>query len=290
VLSQFRDDEEWRKNITGELLAGSTFIVIDNVTWELRSGALERVLTAEVWRDRRLGATEQVEAPNRATWVANGNNLSVGGDLPRRCYWIRLDAQMSRPWERTGFRHTHLRAWVRAHRGELVAALLTLARAWYAAGQPAPQKAPTMGSYEDWVNIVGGILAHAGVRGFLGNQDALYNWVAREDDEWWRFLLAWESTFGDQKVTVAKITEHLSKSVEGTNLRLSLPGKLVDAWSKASQSGQYSGFARRLGWQLRKMLDVRVGDRNLHIELGGKEKHTQRPQYIVASDPIEAVV
>jgi len=43
-----------------------------------------------------LGRTEMAkDLPQRATWMATGNNLHVGGDLARRCYWIRLDAGMA---------------------------------------------------------------------------------------------------------------------------------------------------------------------------------------------------
>jgi hypothetical protein len=56
-------------------------------------------------------------------WVGTGNNVRVGADLRRRCYWIRLDAEVARPWERSGFRHPNLRQWTRERRGQLVDAL-----------------------------------------------------------------------------------------------------------------------------------------------------------------------
>src|SRR5207245_1206363 len=94
-------------------------------------------LTARVWKDRILGQSATVAVAQRATWAANGNNLRLGGDLPRRCYWIRLDAKTSRPWKRTGFTHPELIQWVSENRERLLAALLTIAVSWFAAGKPA---------------------------------------------------------------------------------------------------------------------------------------------------------
>ena len=123
------DDEEWRKKITSALLAGTTFLWFDNVESKLSSASLAAALTAPEWKDRILGKSEMTRSlPNRATWVSTGNNIQVGGDLGRRCYRIRLDAGVARPWQRNGFKHPHLLRHVLGHRGELLAAILTLAR------------------------------------------------------------------------------------------------------------------------------------------------------------------
>ncbi len=66
-----------------------------------------------------------------------------------------------------GFRHPDLNTWVRANRARLVAACLTLCQAWIAAGRPRGQR--SIGSYENWAGVIGGILETAGIDGFLGN-------------------------------------------------------------------------------------------------------------------------
>ncbi|MBM3500891.1 MAG: hypothetical protein FJX74_19705, partial [Armatimonadetes bacterium] len=152
-----RDDDEWRKRITAALASGASVILIDNLSLPLQAPSLASALTAEVWQDRVLGKSETVVPPQRATWIVTGNNITLRGDLPRRCYWIRLDAAVPRPWQREGFRHPDLLRWVLQSRGRLVSALLTLARAWFAAGQPRSDM-PQMGSYEEWAGMVGGIL------------------------------------------------------------------------------------------------------------------------------------
>lgn len=185
-------DEEWRKQITAQLLRGSSMIVVDNVQEPLQSAALEQALTTAIWQDRVLGKSKQVSIPQRATWVATGNNISPGGDMIRRVYSIRMDAEMERPWTGRNFAIPNLQEWAREHRGELVGNLLILAQAWFAAGQPDPSVEP-LGSFEQWTRVVGGILEHAGVQGFLYNLEDLYETADSEAAEWARFLEAIES-------------------------------------------------------------------------------------------------
>jgi hypothetical protein len=61
----------------------------------------------------------------------------------------------------------------------IIAALLTLARSWFAAGRPKA-KSPVLGCYEGWSTILGGVLEHAGVAGFLGNLGSLYQFADEE--------------------------------------------------------------------------------------------------------------
>jgi hypothetical protein len=131
-----RDPDETRKYITSVLVAGAAMVVLDNIIGYLDSAPLARVLTAEIWEDRLLGYSRQVRPLNRAAWVATGNNMTLGRDLARRALWIRLEPEQERPELRSGFRHPDLLRWVREERGALVAACLTLARAWVINGRP----------------------------------------------------------------------------------------------------------------------------------------------------------
>jgi hypothetical protein len=202
MLGAPRDDEEWRKQITSKLSAGGTMIVVDNVENALYAPSLARALTSRTWTDRVLGRSEMVTVSQRATWIATGNNISLRGDLPRRCYWIRLDAKDSRPWKREKFKHPDLTSWVERGRGELVGAVLTIARGWYAAGKPKAEGIPRLGSFESWAEIVGGVLAFAGIEGFLGNLEELYSKADEGNAEWEAFLKEWWRQVGEDKITV----------------------------------------------------------------------------------------
>ena len=128
-------------------------MLIDNVSGAFGSATLDRVLTAETWRDRLLGSNNQVQVPLKVTWYATGNNVVLKGDTPRRCLHIRLESRRERPERRTNFRHPRLLSWIRRRRGRLLPAALTLLRAYAAAGRPA-QHLPGWGSYEGWSDVV----------------------------------------------------------------------------------------------------------------------------------------
>lgn len=183
------DEDEARKMLTAAFAGGTTLMPLDNVEGALRSPKLASALTAKDWQDRMLGQTTQLKLPVRCSWIVNGNGVTLKGDLPRRAFWIRMEAATNRPWTRKGFRHPNLIEHVRNHRGDILAAILTMARAWYAAGKPAPKVNP-IGSFEEWTRMVAGILETAGVADFLGNADELYETNNHDEEEWVAFLTA----------------------------------------------------------------------------------------------------
>src|SRR5262249_10179103 len=122
---------------------------------------------------RRLGYNDQVlRVPVRMIWIASGNNPRTSEEISRRCVPIGLDAQMERPWQRTGFRIPDLKQWTRENRGRLIAAACTLVQAWVVAGRPKGTR--ILGSFEKWSETLGGILDVAGVPGFLENLEGFY--------------------------------------------------------------------------------------------------------------------
>src|SRR5262249_41165214 len=168
------------------------------------------------------------------------------GDLARRAYWIRLDARVARPWQRTAFRHPRLRRYVREHRTEILTALLTMARYWFASGRPTAT-VPMVGGFEPWAMTVGGILVAAGLKGFLENLDDLYQTVDDDEPEWIRFLTAWFADYKDQAQTVSALVEDLQRPE--SRLAAALPGDLDEA---RKADGKKGSFAKKLGKALGK--------------------------------------
>lgn len=195
TIPQRQSDDEWRKAITAKLLEMPTHILFDNLTGTLKSPALEAALTSEVWADRFLGESRMVRMKIRTIWLATGNNLQIAGDLYRRTVWIRIDAKMEHPEDRnpTAFRHHPILPWVKANRGKLIWAALTIIQAWINRGRQFGTE--TMGSYESWAATLGGILKMIGVTGFLTN---LPRSRANADDELTQlanFVDAWKEKF-----------------------------------------------------------------------------------------------
>jgi len=79
------------------------------------------------------------------------------------------------------FRHPDLRSWVRSNWSELVRAVLILAKAWIVAGRPGAGGASPSRSFESWSKVIGGILHHAGIPGFLGNLEESYEESTQEE-------------------------------------------------------------------------------------------------------------
>jgi hypothetical protein len=158
---QVTEDEEERKRLLTVALAGYPVIHIDNVTRPLGSPALDLALTAPSFSDRILGKNDSREAPLSMVWLASGNNMQFKGDMARRIVPIDLDPKMERPEERTGFHHNPLTPWVQQERPHLTVAALTIVKAYFEAQCP-PQDVTSLGSFEQWSDLVRQALIWAG--------------------------------------------------------------------------------------------------------------------------------
>jgi hypothetical protein len=203
VMTEGRDDDEWRKRLTAKLRQMPTLVLIDNLRHTLDSGALAAVLTAPFWEDRILGISEMARLPIRCLWIATGNNPECSNEMARRLVRIRMDAGVDQPWRGRTFRHPDLMGWVRANRGRLVAACLTLCRAWIAAGRPRGVR--SIGGFEAWAQVMGGVLDVAGVAGFLGNLDEMLAAADAEGAMWHGFVAAWWGRFGSAEVGIVDL-------------------------------------------------------------------------------------
>ena len=144
-------DDEVRKRLFSVLRDGRRVLLWDNVREPLGSASLDAFLTAPNFTDRVLGASQTASLPNRALFLATGNNLRLVGDTCRRLLLARLDARVEKPYSRE-FSFCPLQQ-VLDQRLALVVAALTLMRAWIAAGRPRHGQGNT-GSFEDWDSLV----------------------------------------------------------------------------------------------------------------------------------------
>lgn len=210
-MNWVEEAEELRKQITSAFRTGAEFFVFDEAH-TLEGAALAQALTAETWQDRILGVSTMANFPNRVTWLSLGNNVQVKGDITRRVYRIALRPRYANPQDRqaSSFRHPgqsglDLGSWTRKHRRELMVAILTLVRAWFAAGSPYPSRGVSFGSFEAWEKTVGGIVESAGLTDFLGN---LTVWRSESDfdSQYWIGHLAWlREQFADRPFRTAEV-------------------------------------------------------------------------------------
>lgn len=206
------DEEEWGKKAVSELRDGVPFVFLDNITGVLASPTLDLLLTSSEYKGRLLGTNDPITLPVRCVWVGTANNVEVGGDTDRRIVWIRMDSKQEQPEDREGFKVPDLPAYVREERPALVAAAVTLLRAWIAKGRPVWSGRP-VGSYEQWSRIMGGILETVGVPGFLLNRQEMNQRLNPERERWADLFTAWHGAHGENAVGVAEVAD-LAQSLE----------------------------------------------------------------------------
>jgi putative DNA primase/helicase len=199
VFAQGSTLEEFEKRLSVQLMMGRQIIAIDNITQELDGDLLNQSLTQDRVDLRILGESRAVTAQCPAVTAATGNNLRLVGDLTRRSLVARLDPKTDRPELRQFDYHPLTDA--RENRGELVAAALTILRAYCVAGMPGqPAK---LQNFEDWSNLVRGALIWVGLGDPAATQERL-----RENDpklaKLIRMATVWNKAFGEDRTTVAE--------------------------------------------------------------------------------------
>jgi hypothetical protein len=183
------NQEELRKYLTTLLMRGRPLINLDNITY-LHSKDLLSVLSGDVREDRKLGGNELLTIPNRAVFVGSGNNVTYNEEHAGRLFVSRLDAGVENPRLRDKtFKHPDLYEWTKDHRPALVAALLTIIQFWLVERPPYTGK--RLAGFEAWSNVVGGILQHAKVKGFLENRDQVMRHAQQSQEEDIEFAAAW---------------------------------------------------------------------------------------------------
>jgi hypothetical protein len=137
------------------------------------------------------------------TWLATGNNISVKGDLTRRVLTCDIDSGVERPEERVFDRD--LLPWVAAHRHALVAAGLTVLRAFLLAKCPNPKSGlKPFGGFEEWSRIVRGALVWLGEADPCQTRDrAIDDDPEREDLS--RLLNSLVAVFGSERFLAKEI-------------------------------------------------------------------------------------
>lgn len=254
VMNQSSSEEEDKKRLLSVLMQGDPVLVIDNITRPVTGEALCSVLTQETWQERRLGANTNQIVNTNALFIANGNNLEFREDMSTRAILCVMDARMERPETRPF--DVDLRVEVPRRQGELVAAALTVLRAFVVAGRPGLDKLETFGRFEEWSDLVRGALVWAGeadpcdTRRLVAVGDS-----ARE--ELVVLVDAWEAAVGiGKEVTAQNLIDTAGHPMDGAGgdetLRAALEGICPNRLT-----------AKALGTRLRPFLGKVV--RGLHI-------------------------
>lgn len=246
-------EEETEKRLGACLLAGQALISIDNLSGELKGDFLCQAVEQRRPQVRVLGKSERVTIENRTTIFATGNNPTVHGDMVRRTLVCSLDPKVERPELREFHRNPLHR--ITRNRGEYVAAILTIVRAYLAAGEPC--KTQPLNSFEQWSRLIREPLM------WLGCDDPIKTIEeSREEDpvlnSLRQFLGAWRDTIGtnmqpmtSSEIISAAYTSDDFESIDMTPLQLAITtvvgghgdvSKRLGQWLKASKDRIVNGL------------------------------------------------
>jgi len=287
-------DEEWKKVITSVLRSGNLLSIIDNIEDKVSLPSLASLVTCGLYSDRILATNMMFTSPHRNVWILNGNNVQIGGDLGRRSYMSRMDANLKQPWLRNGFTHDQI-PWVTENRGRILSAVYTIVRSWVRSGSiPASDAIPPMGSFEQWRSIIGGIMQHIACPQFNSNSEEMMETTDADTPQWDLFIntlfykmVMWDKqgkSWKTKKVNESEINkvEFTSNDIisildEERNLNnvwgdLSLVDSLPDTIADAFANGK--NINRVLGNQLRSQLG-RIFSNRLKLERTQNMSHNK---------------
>jgi len=260
VITAGKTPEETEKRLGALLREGVPIVSIDNVNGELGGDMLCQVTERPLVRVRILGRSEVPEFECKASVFATGNNLTLVGDMTRRAVMCSLDAGVEQP-ELRHFSFDPL-ARVLENRGAYVAAVITIARAYHAAGKP--QVCGPIGSYAEWSATIRAPLI------WLGQADPVRSMeTAREEDP---ELGAIREVFSHWRQHLSLATPHTTNQLIQFACATSSGSydfkhpEFRDALLRIAGEG-YSVSSRRLGKWLSKISGRIVGGLRLSVKV-----------------------
>lgn len=102
----------------------------------LKSETLDGAMTAMNITRRGHYSHQNMDMPFKPLVLITGNGFSVGGDMGPRSMYIRVETKLEHPEERDDLEIKNLIEHLKEHRTEIIKDLITMWRAWIAAGEP----------------------------------------------------------------------------------------------------------------------------------------------------------
>ena len=236
VRMNYRNLEEFEKHLPLPLMSGDPLVLIDNVGCKITSHELATaVTTAAELEVRKLGETTRIRTLNRSVFAITGNQLRIGGELPRRCLLARINPNKAEPESRQFKFDPPARA--RERFPNLAVAALTAARWYLQADCPQPSYADSkrqLGSFEEWNRVVRGLLVTLELGDPLATQEEVRatNIDYTTDTQ---LLAALYADFGNGTFKVAEINRGKpikdSPKFQTYTSRTLLIRKLEEGWS-----------------------------------------------------------
>lgn len=158
------DDEAMSKLLDSEVLMASPYICFDNVRGLIQSTKLEALFTSPTWTGRILGGNVMFTEENNLTVIITGNNVSPGTDIQHRCLFCDLYVEEGDVQSRRKPTRILNDVWLSSpdNRRDMLSALWSVVRHWDHAGRPRADIDKTRLGFEEWGQIIGGMVEFAG--------------------------------------------------------------------------------------------------------------------------------
>jgi hypothetical protein len=170
TVSWCPDDAEFEKQLATRVEAGDRVILIDNAKTakSIESAILERCITDTRLNFRRLGSNSSITRPrNDVLFCLTMNLVQLGPDLRRRALPVNLSTESD--VREVAYPLDDVLGWVQERRVDIVGELLGLVQRWLDDGRPLAVVPARHSTGQRWASTIDGILAHAGLPGFLSN-------------------------------------------------------------------------------------------------------------------------
>ncbi|MBL8880731.1 MAG: hypothetical protein JNG88_16580, partial [Phycisphaerales bacterium] len=228
------NEEEIEKRILAELLRDGGFVVLDNIRTVVDSPALASLLTSRLFTGRLLGKSLMVTLPNNLIVLGTGNNIITSGEIAKRSIPIHLQPPNDHPEDRVDFKHPDLFEYLASVRSVVLGALLGAVELWIAAGRPPHPNRCRLGGFEEWSDVVGGVLHGVGFTEWRANER---NWRRAADprgEDLKAFVLEWWNRFG--------MTPMPARDLSWVAREL---GLFLDCFARASEHAQTQAFVAK---------------------------------------------
>lgn len=200
------NDVEFTKLLLSLGISSARVVSFGNCEGLIGSPALSHAVTRELIGDRLLGANRDVTVALRPVWLFNGNNPYFRSDFGPRVILLTMDAEMEDPQARSGWKHDPLLSYVKRERPRLVAAGLTILRAYCVAGKPKHGRSKR-GSFESWDDLIRGALIWLGAADPCAGVVNVRTMADADLDKLRALLSAWRDAFKDRAITLAEVVE-----------------------------------------------------------------------------------
>jgi hypothetical protein len=267
------DEVEMKKTVMSIAASGAWAVLFDNVAASLGGAALDMALTGESIEDRLFGRNDQTLRFKLSTiWMASGNNLVMHGDMIRRVQPNRLMYPGENPEDRdpATYRHPKLLEWVSENRPRLIAAALTILRAYFVAGRPVVKIKP-WGSYEGWSSVVRAALVWCGME---DPRDACVDLTDSVKDLAARLIAGWSEAFPGSSGTIPEALKLLARPENQQRFET-----LRVALTELSGTPLERASALSLGKKLARYKDRVAGNQ---IFKQGKREERGNPWYVAS--------